>query len=80
MNPIKFPEATMTWAENQPPYLPLPAYADKHETITCWRLSWRDRLLALFVGRLWVRQMNFSKPLQPQALTFERPFLVRKAG
>lgn len=26
MTPIEFPEQTIVWAKDQPPYLPLPAY------------------------------------------------------
>lgn len=32
MTPIEFPEQTIVWAKNQPPYLPLPAYTDERET------------------------------------------------
>lgn len=76
MVPIVFPQVTTTWAKNQPPYLPLPAYSDDRETISCWRLSWRERFQALVSGRLWLRQMNFGASLQPQAPTFENPFTV----
>ena len=74
MKPIAFPGMTMTWAENQPPYLPLPAYSDARETISCWRLSWPERLIILCTGRLWLGQMNFAQPLQPQAPTVRTPF------
>ena len=67
MKPIQFPEQTMVWAENQPPYLPLPAYTDDRETISLWALTWRERIRALFTGRLWLRQLNFGAALQPQA-------------
>lgn len=77
MKPIEFPEQTIVWAKDQPPYLPLPAYTDAKETISCWRLSWAERLRVLFTGRLWLRQQNFGEPLQPQAPTTVRPFLVR---
>lgn len=74
MEPVEFPEQTMVWAKNQPPYLPLPAYTDERETISCWKLTWRERFRVLVSGRLWLRQMNFGAPLQPQAPTVERPF------
>ena len=77
MNPIGFPEQTIVWAENQPPYLPLPAYTDERETISLWSLSWRERLKVLFTGRLWLRQLNFGRALQPQALTVDCPFVRR---
>ena len=80
MTPIEFPEQTIVWAKNQPPYLPLPAYTDERETISCWRLTWPERLKALVFGRLWLRQMNFGGPLQPQAPCIDSPFAVRERG
>ena len=77
MKPISFPEQTQVWAENQPPYLPLPAYTDQVETISLWGLSWRERLKILFTGRVWLRQCNYGDPLQPQLPTVDRPFLRR---
>lgn len=75
MESIEFPEQTMVWAKNQPPYRPLPAYVNDEETISCWKLTWRERLRVLFTGQLWLRQMNFGAPLQPQAPTVETPFV-----
>lgn len=74
MRPIKFPEMTQTWAENQPPYLPLPAHVNERETISLWRLSFGERVRLLFSGRLWLRQCNFGAPLQPQKPQVEYPF------
>lgn len=63
------------WAKNQQPYLPLPAYTDHEQTISCWRLTWRERLRVLWSGRLWLRQLNFGRALQPQCPMVESPFL-----
>jgi hypothetical protein len=75
MKPTTFPEQTTVWAEHQPPYLPLPAYTNETETISRWRLSWRERIKVLLTGCLWLRQMNFGAALQPQAPTVDRPFV-----
>ena len=61
-------------AKDQPPYLPLPAYTNERETISLWALTWQERLRVLVHGRLWLRQMNFGQPLQPQAPSIESPF------
>ena len=74
MKPVTFPEQTTVWAENQPPYLPLPAFTNERETISLWSLTWRERLRILVMGRLWLRQLNFGMPLQPQAPSTESPF------
>jgi hypothetical protein len=75
MTPIEFPQQTIVWAKDQPPYLPLPAYTDAVQTISCWQLTWRERFQVLLGGRLWLRQMNFGAALQPQAPSIETPFL-----
>ncbi len=74
MTPIEFPEQTVVWAKNQLPYLPLPAYTNDRETISCWSLTWRERVQILLTGRLWLCQMNFGAPLQAQAPCVESPF------
>ncbi|MDP1891484.1 MAG: hypothetical protein Q8K55_11390 [Gemmatimonadaceae bacterium] len=75
MQPVEFPQMTTTWAKNQPPYLPLPAYTDGEQTITLWALTWRERLVVLFRGRVWLTQLNFGFALQPQRPSVESPFV-----
>lgn len=75
MKPIEFKEQTVVIAKNQPPYLPLPAYVDERETISCWQLTWWERILVLCLGRLWLRQMNFGQQLQAQAPCVRTPFV-----
>ena len=50
MKPIEFPQMNRTWAKNQPPYLSLPAYSNDKETISCWKLTLRERIQVLFTG------------------------------
>lgn len=78
MTPVEFPEQTIVWAKNQPPYLPLPAYTDERQTISCWQLTRLERLKVLCSGRLWLRQMNFGAALQPQAPAVDSPFIPAK--
>lgn len=75
MTPIEFKEQTIVWSKNQPPYLPLPAYTDDRQTISCWKLDIIERIKVLLFGKLWLRQMNFGAPLQPQAPSIDTPFL-----
>lgn len=60
--------------ENQPEYVPLPAYRDDEITISCWKLTLKERITLLFTGELWLSQMNFRKPLQPQLPSVVNPF------
>lgn len=75
MTPIEFRHQNIVIAKDQPPYLPLPAFVNDRETISLWRLTWRERVRVLLTGRLWLRQMNFGRALQPQAPCVESPFL-----
>jgi len=75
MKPIKFPEVNKTYAENQPEYLPLPVFkADtpQGECVSCWKLSFRERIRILFTGKLWVSLLTFNKPLTPSYFTTKK--------
>lgn len=75
MKPIEFTEQNCVFAKDQPEYLPLPA----HKTvdgliISCWSLSWRERIKVLFIGRIWWSVMTFNHPLQPLMSSVDSPF------
>jgi len=75
MKPIKFKEQNCTYAENQPEYLPLPAYrynTRDGQVVSCWKLSFRERLRLLFTGKLWVSLMMFGQPLTPSYFTTKK--------
>lgn len=66
MSPADFPEVNVVFAKDQTEYLPLPCYRDPQGTVlSCWRLTWRERLRLVLTGRLWFVQMTFGDPLQP---------------
>jgi len=72
MKPIKFPEVNRTYAENQPQYTPLPGCiidSPQGEFVTCWKLSFRERVRLLFTGKLWVCLLTFNQPLTPSFFT-----------
>ncbi|HKQ24130.1 MAG TPA: hypothetical protein VJT81_06775 [Burkholderiales bacterium] len=74
MTPIEFDGFNVTLAKDQPEYLPLPAHRGEDGIVTtCWQLSIRERFKVLFAGRLWLQQMTFDQPLQPQRPSVERP-------
>ncbi len=74
MHPIDFPQTNTIWAKDQPEYLELPSWRDDRETISLWRLTWRERFQVLYTGTLWLRQLNFGEPLQPQRPSVDNPF------
>lgn len=67
MKPVDFPGSNRVFAKDQPEYMPLPAFVDENGVaVTCWRPTWRERLRILFTGQIWVGQLTFNNPLQPQ--------------
>lgn len=80
MQPIEFKGFNTVFAKDQPEYLPLPAHVNRHDTAgtvtTCWRLTWRERLRVLLKGQVWLQQLTFHKPLQPQRPSIECPIDV----
>ena len=79
MKLIEFAEQTVVFAKNQPEYLPLPAF-QRHDAegtiICCWQMTFRERIVALFTGRIWHSILTFNSPLQPQLLQIDRPIFV----
>lgn len=69
MKPIEFPEHNVVFAKDQPEYKPLPAFREPNseygEVVSCWKLSFTERLRILFTGKMWVSLMTFNKPLTP---------------
>jgi len=62
------------FAENQPEYNTLPAFRDhKGIVLSRWRLTWKERLRALFVGDVYLMLHTFNMPPQPVSLQIERP-------
>lgn len=75
MKPIKFKECNVNFAENQDEYNTLPAYKDNSpqgEVITCWKLTFRERLRILIKGEIWLSLLSFNKPLTPSFLTTKK--------
>jgi hypothetical protein len=79
MKPIKFKEQNITFAENQPEYLPLPAHrTEDGQVIFCSHLTFRERLKVLWTGKVWVSLLSFNKPLTPSFLTVDKSDLFVK--
>lgn len=62
------------YAETQEEYQTLPVYHQEDGTLLSrWRLTWRERLLVLFTGNIYLWQLTFNQPLQPVMLEVEPP-------
>ena len=80
MKPIKFKEYNVVFAENQPSYLPLPGFRDVHsdngEFVTCWQLSFTERLRILFKGCIWMTMLTFNKPITPTYMSTKKSDVI----
>lgn len=75
MRTIRFPEVNKTYAEDQPEYTPLPVFDRKNETgeqVSCWHLSWKERLMLLITGKIWLSVLTFGQALQPLKMTVNK--------
>jgi len=70
MKSINFEESNVKFAENQPEYITLPAFYDKENgiVVTCYKMSFRERITLLFTNRIWLSIMTFGQALQPQKM------------
>lgn len=76
MTPIHFKECNIIFGADQPEYQPLPAFQDEAgNVVSCWRLSWRERIRLLFTGRLFLVTMTFKAPIQPILPTLTNPII-----
>ena len=81
MKPIEFAEQNCVYAKDQPEYLPLPVHkTEDGMVISCWALTWRERLRVLLTGRMWWSVLTFNHPLQPQSPHVESPFRFNATG
>lgn len=75
MKPIKFKHSNIVFAKDQPQYQSLPALrldSPEGEVISCWRLTFIERLKVLIFGRVWMSLMMFGQPLTPSRLAVNR--------
>jgi hypothetical protein len=77
MKPIAFPRMTLTLAKDQPEYQPLPVHVSDDGIVTsCWQLEPIEvEYLIANGGKLWLQQLTFHAPLQPQLPSVIEPKL-----
>ena len=61
MNPTNFEQANKTltapdktYSDNVTGVEPLRVWTDGEQCVSCWRMTWRERLAALVHGHVWV--------------------------
>lgn len=61
----------IVFAADQPEYQPLPVWRKPGgAVISRWRLSWKERVAALFGRDLYIEVLTFNQPLQPIYMAF----------
>lgn len=75
--PIQFPEANTAWKgweadEYRDEVGDLPSYRDDAGSVSCWKMTWRERLAILFTGRAWLHVFGELHP--PVYVGGEYPF------
>lgn len=76
MEPIKFEGQNITFGENQPGVLPLPAHKQPDGTVTmCIEISKEDLKQIRKTGRIWAQTLTYNQPLQPLRFLTEQPEL-----
>jgi hypothetical protein len=71
----EFKEQNIVFAKNQPEYRPLPALklnTPDGQVVSCWGLSFRERIRVLFTGKIWVSLLTYNRPLQPQFISTKK--------
>ena len=65
---------SVVYAKDQPEYIPLPASRTPDgEVVTCWKLSWKDRLRILLGLNFYVTLLTFNIPLTPLRVSIGKP-------
>jgi hypothetical protein len=75
MKPVEFKHQNIVFAKDQPEYQPLSALridSPTGEVVSCWKLSFKERVKIVFTGRVWLSLMSFNKPLTPSYLAVNR--------
>jgi hypothetical protein len=55
----------------------LPVYNDGMQSVSCWRMSWRERLSALWHGKIWL-QIYAGRTQPPVSLTAARTIFAKQ--
>ena len=75
MKPIEFKHQTHQIAKDQPQYGTLPALrieGPEGHVVSCWKMTFKERVKVLFTGIVWMNLMSFNKPLTPSYLSVNR--------
>ena len=83
--PSTFSEANFTWRgwpadKDRPGVADLPAWKTNGQTVSCWRMSWRERLYVLFTGRVWLHIIGRQPPVRVDGRSPFNPTFIERVG
>lgn len=65
------------YSENVTGVDPLPVWTDGEQCVSCWKMSWRERLSALIFGRVWMAVLSgYTQP--PVWIGVQRDYLKER--
>jgi len=83
--PSNFPESNMILEASEieyrghiGPITPLPTWSDGEQSVSSWKLSFRERLSALIFGRVWLSVLS-GRSQPPVSLTVHPIFFAHPA-
>ncbi len=75
MKAIKFKGSNQMFGLKSEVFPHMPAYQSKDgNVVTCWKMSFAQKMLILFTGKVWVYTVTQNANLQYFKLTPTRPF------
>jgi hypothetical protein len=82
MIPENFPQSNKelqpsgkAYSDNVESVKPLYVWTDNEQCVSCWRLSWRERLAALWYGKVWAATLSGGKQ-PPMFLCAQRSYFL----
>ena len=82
--PARFPEANRNLldngyrSENVTDIAELPVWTDGEQCVSCWRLTWRERLSALLFGKVFLAVLS-GRNQPPVAMSATRTYFAKAA-
>ncbi len=59
------------YSDNVTEVVDLPVFTNGEQCVSCWKMSWRERLSALLFGRVWLQVLS-GETQPPVAIHAER--------
>lgn len=82
MEPVKFPEQNFTFTKpssmTDEECESLPCHRTDNYIISCWQMSWRERIRFFFTGKMWLWIVGQRMP--PVSVTPMYPFRAKEVG